>query len=60
MLTGEAGGSVQSPGLCETLHQHHNRSLKTWESRHSLYDPVLAAGEVILWRVDEGKAEVEH
>lgn len=51
---------MQSPGLCETLHQHHNRSLKTWESRHSLYDPVLAAGEVILWRVDEGKAEVEH
>lgn len=25
-----------------------------------MYDPVLAAGEVILWRVDEGKAEVEH
>lgn len=33
---------------------------KSKASGHSLDDPVLAAGEVVLWRVDEGQAEVEH
>ena len=30
------------------------------QADNSLYDPLLAGGEVIFWRVDERKAEVEH
>lgn len=52
-----AGLSAQRLELCSMATEPPG---KHKASGHSLHDPVLAAGEVIFGRVDEGKAEVEH